>query len=60
MIGPSREELEGLPTVMLQQHRGYYVKIIENTEDALKLKDFEIEERLEVLQEVLKERERAL
>ena len=31
LIGPSAEELEGSPTVMLQKHRGYFMKMIENT-----------------------------
>ena len=57
MIGPSTEELENSSTVMLQKHRGYYIKMIENTEDMLNKKDEEIGVRLKLLDEAIKERE---
>ncbi len=58
MIGPSTEELENSSTVMLQKHRGYYIKMIENTEDMLNKKDEEIGVRLKLLDEAIKEREK--
>ena len=54
MIGPSTEELENSPSQMLQKHRGYYVKMIENTEEMLDRKNEDIEVRLKILDEALK------
>ena len=55
LTGPTTEELENSPSVMLQTHRGYFIKMIENAEEMLKRKNDEIEERLKVLKEVMED-----
>ena len=55
MTGPSCEELETSPTIMLQTHRGYFIKMIENAEDMLYKKRDEIDERLQILKEAMED-----
>ena len=58
LTGPSSEELETSPTVMLQTHRGYFIKTIENAEDMLYKKRDEIDERLQILKEAMEDKEK--
>ena len=40
---------------MLQTHRGYFIKMIENAEDMLYKKRDEIDERLQILKEAMED-----